>query len=464
MSFRKSIRWRIQAWHGLLLLAMTSGFGTTIYQLEKSNVQRRADDMLNLRLGVLSSALDGGKRGGPRHEPPPPGGPKRGRPPGFDSEEITALFDPAVQDPFYYLVWSRTGDPLVKSATAPAGIPHPDRKAAGTMDRDSRLRSGVREVFLFTPPGECLLVGRSNREVDGALRGFALKTTCAGTGLLVFGLAVGWWISTRALRPIADISAAATRIAAGNLKERIRTGETDSELGKLATLLDETFQRLDASFEEQARFTSDAAHELRTPVSIILGQSQLALARERSGMEYRETIGISQRAAKRMHGLIESLLQLAVLDAEAVAGELIPCDLATVCREHLLEYDILISTDLSPAPCLAHAGQIGQILTNLVTNAVKFSPPGAEIHVITAHNNGAATLVVRDNGPGIAPQHLPHLFERFYRTDGSRNRASGGAGLGLAICKRIAETHGGTLTVASRVGVGSVFTLRIPRN
>lgn len=354
----------------------------------------------------------------------------------------------------------------MKSATVPEWIPLPE---TAVLDPKPRLRNGYREVYLFTPPGECLLVGRSTVAVDEAMREFAWKTAGIGGGLLAIGLAVGWWISSRALRPIAAISAAATRISEGHLKERIHTPETESELGRLASLLDDTFQRLDAAFDEQARFTSDAAHELRTPVSIILAQSQLALSRERDSAYYRETIETSQRAAKRMQGMIESLLQLAVLDAAAGSPELKLGDLASVCVEHLPALRVLaeekntaIIEDLRPARCRMNAEQVGQILINLVTNAVKFSPAGSEIRITTGVRNGRAFLMVRDNGPGIAAEHLPHLFDRFYRTDRSRSSATGGTGLGLAICKRIADSNGGMLSVESVEGQGSEFSLEMP--
>jgi len=323
---------------------------------------------------------------------------------------------------------------------------------------------------MFTPPGECLLAGRSQVGFENEMRRFAWKLAGISAAVLGVGLAIGWWIASRAMRPISQISAAATRIAAGHLNERIHTDETDSELGKLAMLLDETFQRLDAAFDEQARFTSDAAHELRTPVSIILGQAQLALARERSSEDYRATIAICQRAAKRMHGLIESLLDLAVLDASPTSSGQVECDLAELAGQHLAlmhdladEEGITLTGHLESASCRANPDRLAQILDNLLSNALKFSPAGSEVHLRTWVEDGHCCLSVRDTGPGIAAEHLPHLFERFYRADTSRNRATGGAGLGLAICQRIAEAHGGSLSVESQPGTGSCFTLRLPK-
>jgi len=506
MKLRQSIRWRIQAWHGALLLVVIAGFCATTYRLQESNALRHADVDLDVRLSTMTGML--GRNGNPGPPPrrpdgpppegngppgpppeagqalPPPGGelppprreggpphdPNRGPPPEtFNAPEIASLFNSSDDAPFYFSVWSRNGSLLAESERAPGDVWRPKTFEKASLTKMTRDRGEYHEMYAFTPPGECLLVGRSRAPVAREMRDFAWKLGAIGAGVLALGLAGGWLLASRAIRPIAEISKAASRIAAGNLAERIHTRETESELGHLAAVLDQTFQRLDAAFAEQARFTSDAAHELRTPVAIILGQTQLALARERGKEEYRATIEACQRAAKRMHDLIESLLQLSVLDAARLPLERRPCDLAEIGREHLEmmrpladQQHITLEAELAPAPCAADAGGISQILVNLLSNAVKYSRSGDRIRVATRRENGCAMIRVTDTGPGIPTEHLPHLFERFYRADGSRNRTTGGAGLGLAICKSIADAHGGKITVESVVDEGSSFTLRIP--
>lgn len=478
MIFRKSIRWRIQVWHATLLLAMTLASGVTIWRMEKANELRRTDEELQSRLGVLTTVLErGGKRGGPPPEGPggrdgPPGGRPRGEmkedgPRGFGEPEVAALFGRGNKD-FYFHIWTRRGTGLARSSNAPDDVAKPP-VTEQAMGRIIRVRDGMRECYLFTPPGECILVGKSQAAVDARMREFGWKVAGAGAAVMLAGVLVGGWIVARELRPISRISTAATRVAEGNLDERIRTPETESELGKLAQVLDDTFERLDVSFERQARFTADAAHELRTPVSIILAQTQLALARERGVEEYRETIGITRRAALRMKDLTEALLQLSVLDARGEGAEREPCDLSVIAREQIqltqvlaAEKDIGFVIELETAECECDAGQIGQLLLNLIANAIKFSPEGSRVSIATSMDETHASVAVKDEGMGIPAEHLPHLFERFYRVDSSRNRALGGAGLGLAICKQIAETHGGTLSVESRVGEGSVFTFTLP--
>ena len=275
--------------------------------------------------------------------------------------------------------------------------------------------------------------------VRAEIHDFTRKLVAISSAVMVLGLSIGWWLSGRALRAIAEISATAARIAEGNLAERIGTRETESELGQLSTVLDHTFQRLDHAFSEQARFTSDSAHELRT------------------------TIETCQRAARRMNSLIESLL-----DAEREESKLRACDLAAICRDHLAmmqpsadEKGIVLKTDFTAAPCLADPERLSQVLDNLVGNALKFSPPGSECQILTRLEHGEAILQVSDHGPGISAVHLPHLFARFYRADASRNRATGGAGLGLAICKSIADAHHGTISAESEWGKGSTSPLRL---
>src|SRR6185503_11200869 len=210
----------------------------------------------------------------------------------------------------------------------------------------------------------------------------------AGGAVLVLGLAGGWWLATRAIRPIDDISATAVKIAGGDLSRRISAAETDDELGRLAGVLNSAFARLEAAFGQQARFTADASHELRTPVSVILTQTQTALGRERNAAEYRETIEACQRAAQRMRQLIESLLELARLDAGQEPIQRERFDLSRTVRECVelvrplaVDRSVQIHCDLSPVECLGDANRLGQVVTNLLSNAVHFNHERGEIRV-----------------------------------------------------------------------------------
>ena len=312
-------------------------------------------------------------------------------------------------------------------------------------------------------------MGRSIEPEQAALREYARWLAAISGAVLALGLAVGWWISTHAIRPIALITSTARRIAQGEWSERIPVRERNSELGRLATALNETFAQLEASFTRQSRFTADAAHELRTPVAIILAQAQRILTRERDAATYQQTLETCVKAACRLNLLTESLLELAAHDAGAAALKMEPCELADLARETASplqpfadERRIALTFDLAPAPCRADSSRIARLMLNLLTNALDHAPADGRITLRTGIESGRAIFTITDTGPGIAPEHLPHIFHRFYRADDSRNRRTGGAGLGLAICKSIADAHGATLEVASIEGQGCTFTLRIP--
>jgi two-component system OmpR family sensor kinase len=376
-----------------------------------------------------------------------------------------SLFDETDTNGFYYVIWARDGHELKRSTNAPAQIPKPPA-VAGTP-QPPQMRGPFREVFQATPPGEIMLVGRSALPELTDLHRTAGWLTGTGGFILLLGLAGGWWIATRAIRPIEDISATAVKIASGDLSHRINIADTENELGRLANVLNATFARLEAAFGQQKQFTSDAAHELRTPVSVVLTRTQTALNRERSGAEYRETLEACQRAAQRMRGLIESLLQLARLDAGQEQMKRLKFNLAeavTECVEMVRplaeEKGIKLHAELAPAECTGDPERLGQVITNLLSNAVHYNKPEGEIRVSVAAHDGFATLVVADTGLGIAGSDLPHIFDRFYRAE--RSRSEGRSGLGLAISKSIVEAHGGTIEVESQLDMGTSFTVRLP--
>jgi two-component system, OmpR family, sensor kinase len=251
------------------------------------------------------------------------------------------------------------------------------------------------------------------------------------------------------------------------LSQRISNGETESELGQLASVLNSTFARLETAFAQQRQFTADAAHELRTPVSVMLTQAQTALNRERGAAEYREAVEACQRSAQRMRRLIESLLELARLDAGQEPMKRDKVDLSQTawdCAEHIRSLaaarGIRIQCDLSPVEYHGDAERLAQVITNLLSNAVQYNKANGEIRLSAKLQGRMILLAVSDTGPGISRADLPHLFDRFYRADPSRS--SGQTGLGLAISKAIVEAHGGTIEVTSQPGAGTTFTVVLP--
>lgn len=454
----RSIRWRLQLWYGLLIAALLVAAGATAYHFARSVRLERIDDEL-VRLVFAVNATN-------RRPAPPlaPGEPPRR--PTRPAAAIGEVFTPALQERgFYYALWTRNNTPFTASVNAPPGIPQP-RDGAPEL----RWRGALREAFMGSNPGDVALVGRDLAPELAQLHALGWKIAAAGAGVLGVTLLIGSWLVTRALRPLRDIGATAQKIATGDLSQRINTRDTDSELGELAAVLNSTFSRLDAAFAQQARFTADAAHELRTPVSVILMHAQNALADETLTAEQREPLEATQRAAQRMRRLIESLLRLARLDAGQEAREQAALDVAEVTREGLElvaplaeTRRITIHAELGAAVSRGDREGFSQVVTNLLANAVHHNREGGEVHVVTRTEGGRVVLTVADNGPGIAPEHLPHVFERFYRADKARTAQLGRTGLGLAIAKAIVNAHGGEIAAESAPGKGATFVVRLPQ-
>jgi signal transduction histidine kinase len=241
----------------------------------------------------------------------------------------------------------------------------------------------------------------------------------------------------------------------------------------LATLLNEGFAQIEETLVRQRQFTADASHELRTPVSVVLAQTQAALARPRQEAEYRNALEACQRSAQRMRRLVESLLTLARLESGEEPLHLQPTDLNQIAADSTEAVQPLalgaglvlrFEPSANPVPGRVDPDRLGQVLLNLLGNAVAYNRPGGSITVTTGTSGAEAFVRVSDTGIGIAPEHLPRLFERFYRVDDSRSNPRGHTGLGLAISQQILLQHGGRITVESEPGKGSAFTVWIIRS
>ncbi len=486
----KSIKWRLQLWYGLILVVVLAGFGFTAYQLERGKMYRDIDNELMRRVGALANAFRQSRSpetGRPPFDRPPPGeppdnGPPEQNPPPPVKFELPSpaagLFDANDPNDFYFIINARDGSEIARSTNAPTVATRPFAFGGDTIPplRPDFFHSTsvqplgkFREMLQTLRRGETIRVGCSIAPELKELHRTALKLAGVGGVILLFGFVGGWWLVGRAIRPIEDISSTAVKISAGDLSQRINVAEAESELGQLAAVLNSTFARLEAAFAQQQQFTADAAHELRTPVSVMLTQTQTALNRERSAAEYRETLEACQRASQRMRRLIESLLELARLDAGQETLKRLRFDLSKTvndCVEFVRpladERGVKILSELAPLEITGDSERLAQVITNLLTNAIQYNKPGGEVRVKLEPQSGVAVLTVTDTGPGISAEDLPHVFERFYRGDKSRTASNGNAGLGLAISQAIVEAHGGTIEVASQSDVGTTFTVRLP--
>jgi heavy metal sensor kinase len=452
-----SIRWRIQAWHGALLLAVVTGFGFTAHRLASENRMRQIDEELQGHSVQLSIAVPPTSAGGAP-------GPGNRRSP---TREPGSLTDSITSSGAWFVVWQPDGSVQVRSSNAPAELTVPGH-VPGDEFHAMRTRGDMREFVRFTKADRCFLVGRDIHSQLAELRQLGWYLTSACATVLVLGLLGGWWLSTRAIRPIQDISATAEKISAGDLSQRVDAGGFADELRRLAEVLNSTFSRLEAAFAQQARFSADAAHELRTPVSVMLTHAQNGLASEPLTEEQREAFQASQRAAQRMRRLIESLLELSRFDAgqEDLKREVFDTgemarDCVTLLQPLAAAHDVNLRCEISAAPCVGDATRVSQVITNLLSNAIEYNRRNGEVRVKVQMQNGSALLEIADTGVGIAQAELPHIFERFRRGDASRS-GSQHAGLGLAICQAIVTAHGGSIEATSEPGLGSTFTVRLP--
>jgi heavy metal sensor kinase len=264
----------------------------------------------------------------------------------------------------------------------------------------------------------------------------------------------------------------AARINAANLGERLPVGNARSELGRLARTFNELLARLDTSFEQQRRFMADASHELRTPVAIVCGESEVALSQpSRSAEEYRESLMILHEEGRRLMRIVEDLFTLARADAgqhrlvkvNFYLDEAVLAGVRAV-RSLAARHGVALRHEHSGGdmPLRGDEGLVRRMVLNLLDNAIKYTPAGGEVSVELAREGSGYSIRINDTGGGVPAEAQRHIFERFYRADKARSRCDGGAGLGLSIASWIAEAHGGHVKLESTGEGGSTFLVTLP--
>ncbi|HEX8929943.1 MAG TPA: HAMP domain-containing sensor histidine kinase [Actinomycetota bacterium] len=287
--------------------------------------------------------------------------------------------------------------------------------------------------------------------------------------LFFASLVVGWIIAGRVLAPIGRITGVAREIQATDLSRRIRLQGPNDELKQLADTFDAMLSRIDAAFAAQQQFLADASHELRNPLAIIRTNADLALSDKNPEVdELRHTVVVVKRASDRMARLVDDLLALARREAPTFAIEQV--DLGRAVSEASDEFmaaaearGIVLDRAIAPGVIvMGDSDALKRAVANLLENAVRLSPPNSRIRLAVGSERSLAWVAVSDEGPGIAIEDQPKVFDRFWRADKGRSRADGGTGLGLSIVRQIAQQHGGDVQLQSKLGVGSTFTIWLP--
>jgi heavy metal sensor kinase len=315
-----------------------------------------------------------------------------------------------------------------------------------------------------------LQIGLDRDEIDEPLAGLLRAVALAGPFTLIFSAVGGYLLAGRVLAPVTTITGLAERIGPRDLDTRLNLDLPNDELGRLAQTFDDMLARMDDAFERQRRFTGDAAHELRTPLSMMRSQVDLALARPRSAAMYQEALQRLDGDVDRMSSLVSTLLTLARADAGQLVLDRAPFDLADTIELVLEQYTpiaaeagITLQGELETAPLVADEDLLVQVLVNLIDNALAHTSARGEVTVGCELDDGRIRFWVSDTGEGIAPEHQDRVFDRFYRVDAGRSRERGGTGLGLPICRAIVEALGGIISLASVPDRGTRVDILLPK-
>ena len=314
-----------------------------------------------------------------------------------------------------------------------------------------------------------LVVGQLTTGVTGVLDTFRYVLVITAVGVIVLAGIGGLFLASRVLKPVEQITRTAQKIEESDLSQRIAV-KNDDELGRLASTLNDMIARLEEAFNRQRQFTADASHELRTPLAIMQAEATLALSKERTEDEYKKSLETISQESTYMSSVIGKLLFLARSDAGKEQFNFEDVDLKDLItglstNVEALASDKGIKFTVDAQENLVVSGdkvKLRQLFINILENAVRYTPADGNISVSLVRKDGGALAIISDTGIGIPPEHLPHIFERFYRVDKARSRVDGGVGLGMAIAKYIADSHKGKITVESEVGKGTIFTVTIP--
>jgi heavy metal sensor kinase len=455
---RLSIRWRLTLWYSAVLAGVLAVLGISVYLLMQRGLQIRTSESLSIQMTVIEDQLsrsqgrwvlrDRLERHYARH-------------PAFDIQ---------VSD-VDGTIWMRGDRIRDRGLPPPSQLPGAGREVFDnfTVAGLGRFRMVSRLSDRYSVP-LVVQVATSLEENDkqlGELMAILLLLGPLAVGCTLGG---GYLLARQALAPVERMAATADEITATQLDRRLHEPNPDDELGRLAHTLNGMIARLERSFEEVRRFTADAAHELRTPLAILRNEAEVALRIPRESDQYRDCLENMLEEIDHLSRLSEVLLFLFREDAGLGARARYLLSLDQIVREiadHMRVVAAEQHQDLTvdaPSPChvLGNAEQLRRLLFNLLDNAIKFTPPDGTIGIRVACEQGQASVIVSDTGIGIAPEHLPRIFDRFYRVDTARSRRTGGNGLGLSICKSIAEAHQGFIEVVSQPGKGTQVTLTLP--
>jgi heavy metal sensor kinase len=458
-----TVRWRLTLWYIAVLALTFAVFGLVMEGIEARGLQSEVDRQL---LGILHSttaALDRAYREDPNINP------------SHLAREVAEMSLPAdtglsLELPNgQTLSWNTQGIP---DTLLHAWLRSPTKADIAWTGQSGDQRWRVVRFQRDAGPGFVgrVVLARDLSFMDAQLRSFGRTLALVLPSVLVLAAVGGYWLASRALRPVARITARARHIEAHGLDQRLDVERPDDEFGRLAYVLNDLFERLERAFQQQRRFLADAAHELRTPVAVVRSQTDVALQRARPVDEYVLALNAIRTETEHLSAIVDDLLLMARADAAQLPVQKDLVDLVEIvdecCRSLrplAQERNLTLRWNVGLEQSVCADGRLlRRAVANLLSNAISYTPGGGTISVDVRREPERAVLEVADTGIGIASEDLPHVFDRFYRARQQGGIGTEGSGLGLGIVKMIADLHGGSVTVESRLGAGSTFSLAIP--
>lgn len=451
MSNLKSIKFRLTLWYLAAIVVLLVILGTVSYYLLSKNLYRNLDESLRTRVIELQGSI---KIDGRRVQ--------------FEQKvaELVMIYDAdgALLERLGPNVEFSNIDKTVEqalfgkssfvSASTPKG---PDVRLYAAPFNDN---SGRRVA---------IIVGRLPNDILDVLAIFRMVILNSSLLVVVLAGVGGLFLADRTLKPVERIAEIARGIGESDLSRRIDI-QTDDELGRLASTLNGMIARLEEAFKKQRQFVADASHELRTPLAIIQAESSLALGKERTQAEFRKSLELVSQEVDYMSDIVGKLLLLARSDAGVEPVDLRDVDLKELLVGLSQDVEALaqekgLQFTLGSTDSLTIKGdklKLRQLFLIVLDNAIRHTPGGGSISGSLVRRDGSAVASIGDTGIGIPAEHLPFIFDRFYRVDKARSRAEGGMGLGLSIAMSITKMHGGNIEVESQVGVGTTFRIVLP--
>lgn len=453
------IRLRLTVWYTILLAGVLVLFGTALWIGLRIRLAGAFDDQLREQATLTLATVE--------------------------VQGTTIALDPpqpavSQRDDSFVRLIDHNGRIVSDTSRAMGDVPLDEGDIAAALTGTTRLSServGNRTFRVASVPvlasndvAGVLQVGMARSELNEVMDELLVAILIAAPAALVVSAGGGYLLARRALDPVDAIARTAGSIGGGrDLHARLNLDLPDDELGRLAATFDGMLDRIEAAFERQRRFTGDAAHELRTPLALMRGRIDLARARRRTIEEHEATLDGLDSDLARLSGVVGALLLLARSDTGRLAIEREPFDLASTVRRVADQYTetaaaagVTLRLSTTPTPFEGDEDLLVQVLVNLVDNALAHTPAGGTVTIGCRTDGLTVHLWIADTGKGIAAEHQTRVFDRFYRVDSGRVRATGGAGLGLSTCRAIVEAHDGTISLTSTLNEGTRVEAVLP--